>query len=183
VSSKQFRTIHDFARHRYDIELTCYCGHKAVLRVTPLVERFARELAGRSRSVTRRVQRPWSIRCAYERGGSLGGAANPVASTIQGKSNCCALAVEHIYPLLARIPVMLARTAIIGTTPSEQMFFGGAPLAHVVLYYDLQWRKRQARLREENKIRQHRQLIKCLAERHGADRPVAHLLGSHDLPG
>jgi hypothetical protein len=78
---------------------------------------------------------------------------------------------------------MLARTAIIGTTPSEQMFFGGAPLAHVVLYYDLQWRKRQARLREENKIRQHRQLIKCLAERHGADRPVAHFLGSHDLPG
>lgn len=59
----------------------------------------------------------------------------------------------------------------IGTTASEQMFFGGAPLAHVVLYYELQSKKRRVRLRELNKIRQHQQLILCLAQLHGADRP------------
>jgi hypothetical protein len=42
MGSKHFRTVHDVARHCYDIELRCYCAHKAVLRVTPVVERFVR---------------------------------------------------------------------------------------------------------------------------------------------
>jgi hypothetical protein len=42
VSTKQIRTIHDFSRHRRDIELVCYCGHKAVLDFSPVVQAFAR---------------------------------------------------------------------------------------------------------------------------------------------
>jgi hypothetical protein len=43
MGSKHFRTIHDFSRHRYDIELTCYCGHMAVLAFCPVVAKFAQE--------------------------------------------------------------------------------------------------------------------------------------------
>jgi len=50
-------------------------------------------------------------------------------------------------------------------TPSEQMYFGGAPLAHVVLYYEIQRKRRWARSRAYTTIRQHDQLIRCLAER------------------
>lgn len=43
MSTRQIRTLHDFARHRRDIEVTCYCGHKSVLPSHPLIERFNRE--------------------------------------------------------------------------------------------------------------------------------------------
>lgn len=43
MSSKIFRTIKDFSRHRYDIEMTCYCGHKATLAVGPVGARFVSE--------------------------------------------------------------------------------------------------------------------------------------------
>ena len=43
MSSRIIRTIHDFARHRRDIELTYYCGHKAVLPYQHVVARFSRE--------------------------------------------------------------------------------------------------------------------------------------------
>jgi hypothetical protein len=42
VSTRQIRTLHDFSRHRRDIELTCYCGHKAVLSHIAVVAKFAR---------------------------------------------------------------------------------------------------------------------------------------------
>ena len=43
VSTKQIRTMHDFARHRRDIEVTCYCGHKAVLPYREVIARFSAE--------------------------------------------------------------------------------------------------------------------------------------------
>lgn len=43
MSTKHIRTIHDFSRHRRDIEIVCYCGHTAVLPFTPVVQRFVRE--------------------------------------------------------------------------------------------------------------------------------------------
>jgi hypothetical protein len=43
MSTKHIRTIHDFSRHRRDIEVTCYCGHKAVLSYVAVVGRFSRE--------------------------------------------------------------------------------------------------------------------------------------------
>ena len=42
MSTKQIRTIHDFSRHRRDIEVVCYCGHKAVLPYREVVARFSR---------------------------------------------------------------------------------------------------------------------------------------------
>jgi hypothetical protein len=43
MSTRIIRTIHDFARHRRDIEVTCYCGHKTVLPYLPVVARFSAE--------------------------------------------------------------------------------------------------------------------------------------------
>ncbi|HYD23826.1 MAG TPA: hypothetical protein VEB68_03450 [Croceibacterium sp.] len=43
MSTRVFRTIHDFVRHRCDIEVTCYCGHRAVLARLEVVARFNRE--------------------------------------------------------------------------------------------------------------------------------------------
>ena len=43
MSTRQIRTLHDFARHRRDIEVTCYCGHKAVLPYHPVIAKFSRE--------------------------------------------------------------------------------------------------------------------------------------------
>jgi hypothetical protein len=43
VSTKHIRTLHDFSRHRRDIEVICYCGHKAVLPFAPVIQRFSRE--------------------------------------------------------------------------------------------------------------------------------------------
>ena len=43
MSTRVIRTIHDFARHRRDIEVTCYCGHKAVLDYRLVIARFSRE--------------------------------------------------------------------------------------------------------------------------------------------
>ena len=43
MSTRQIRTLHDFARHRRDIEVTCYCGHKAVLPYVPVLAKFSRE--------------------------------------------------------------------------------------------------------------------------------------------
>jgi pyrrolidone-carboxylate peptidase len=42
VSTKQIRTLHDFSRHRRDIEVTCYCGLKAVLPYREVVTKFSR---------------------------------------------------------------------------------------------------------------------------------------------
>ena len=43
MSTRQIRTLHDFARHRRDIEVTCYCGHKAVLPYVPVIAISSRE--------------------------------------------------------------------------------------------------------------------------------------------
>lgn len=43
MSTKQIRTIHDFSRYRRDVEVVCYCGHKAVLPHVAVVARFTRE--------------------------------------------------------------------------------------------------------------------------------------------
>ncbi|QQN73187.1 hypothetical protein [Croceicoccus sp. YJ47] len=40
MSSKHFRTIHDFSRHGYDVELRCSCGHRAMLSGRAVVTRF-----------------------------------------------------------------------------------------------------------------------------------------------
>ena len=42
MSSKIIRTIHDFARHGYDIELRCDCGHAAVLPKRDVIMIFSR---------------------------------------------------------------------------------------------------------------------------------------------
>jgi hypothetical protein len=43
VSTRAIRTIHDFARHRRDIEVTCYCGHKSLLPYSQVLAKFSRE--------------------------------------------------------------------------------------------------------------------------------------------
>jgi pyrrolidone-carboxylate peptidase len=43
VSTRQFRTIHDFSRHRRGIEVVCYCGHRAVLPYQAVMAKFSRE--------------------------------------------------------------------------------------------------------------------------------------------
>ena len=43
MSTRVIRTIHDFARHRRDVEVACSCGHKAVLPYLQVVEKFSRE--------------------------------------------------------------------------------------------------------------------------------------------
>jgi hypothetical protein len=43
VSTRQIRTLHDFSRHHRNIEVRCYCGHKAVLPYQPVIDRFSRE--------------------------------------------------------------------------------------------------------------------------------------------
>jgi hypothetical protein len=42
MSTRHFRSIHDFARFRMDVEVTCYCEHKAVLPVRQVVAAFHR---------------------------------------------------------------------------------------------------------------------------------------------
>ena len=59
---------------------------------------------------------------------------------------------------------MTAGISQIGITASEQMFFGGAPLAHVVLYQELERVKLQARRREPDRMRQYRHIIHWQAQ-------------------
>lgn len=54
-------------------------------------------------------------------------------------------------------------TSHIGTTPSEQMFFNEAPLAHVVLYYDRRRAERFAILRQSRSAHDHRRTLDWLA--------------------
>lgn len=48
MSTRVIRSIYDFARHRRDIEVTCHCGHKAVLEHRAVVRRFVQEGWARS---------------------------------------------------------------------------------------------------------------------------------------
>jgi hypothetical protein len=48
-------------------------------------------------------------------------------------------------------------------TPSEQMHFEGAPVAHVVLYYDWLRDRQRVRVLQTVSKRRHRQLIRSLA--------------------
>jgi hypothetical protein len=43
MSTRHIRTIHDFSRHRRDVEVTCYCGHKAVLDFVRVAAVFSRK--------------------------------------------------------------------------------------------------------------------------------------------
>lgn len=43
VSTSQIRTMHVIARHRRDIEVTCYWGHKAVQPFAQVLAKFSRE--------------------------------------------------------------------------------------------------------------------------------------------
>ena len=43
MRTRQIRTLHDFARHRRDLEVKCYCGHKAVLPYREVIHKFSRE--------------------------------------------------------------------------------------------------------------------------------------------
>lgn len=43
MGTRVVRSLHDFARHRADIELTCRCGHYAVLPRGPVLARFRRK--------------------------------------------------------------------------------------------------------------------------------------------
>jgi hypothetical protein len=43
VSTKQIRSMHDFAGHRRDVEVVCYCGHNKVLPYRPVIAKFSRE--------------------------------------------------------------------------------------------------------------------------------------------
>jgi hypothetical protein len=52
--------------------------------------------------------------------------------------------------------------ARIGTTPSELMFFHGAPLAHVVEYYEQERSRRQAKLRGRGSAREYRRAVDWL---------------------
>ena len=58
---------------------------------------------------------------------------------------------------------MTDATANIFTTPSEQMFFGGAPVAHVVLYYERSRDERLAKLRPAGSAREYRRTVDWLA--------------------
>lgn len=40
MGTKHFRSLHDFSRHRRDIELVCYCGHRAILSHIAVNRRF-----------------------------------------------------------------------------------------------------------------------------------------------
>ena len=40
MGSRTVRTIHDFARHGYALELACGCGHRAQLAPWPVAARF-----------------------------------------------------------------------------------------------------------------------------------------------
>jgi len=46
----------------------------------------------------------------------------------------------------------------IGTTASEQMYFGGAPFAHIELYYEQLRRRRLARALHDASRQRHRQI-------------------------
>jgi hypothetical protein len=41
MSTRVIRSLHDFSRHRMDIEIQCGCGRKAVLPYLPVMQRFA----------------------------------------------------------------------------------------------------------------------------------------------
>jgi len=41
VSTRQIRSLHDFARHGRDIEIACACGHTAVLEHRAVIARFS----------------------------------------------------------------------------------------------------------------------------------------------
>lgn len=43
MSTRQIRSLHDFARHGRDIELACACGHRAVLPHRAVIARFSRQ--------------------------------------------------------------------------------------------------------------------------------------------
>ncbi|MEO7550843.1 MAG: hypothetical protein ABIT09_06850 [Croceibacterium sp.] len=43
MGSKRFDTIGDFIRHGHDIEIACYCGHKAILPAVKVALKFTRE--------------------------------------------------------------------------------------------------------------------------------------------
>lgn len=60
---------------------------------------------------------------------------------------------------------MTTMSSRFGSTASEQMFFGGAPLVHVVLYYEIQRRRRLTRSLHRNTSQQHRPLMRCLEPR------------------
>ena len=43
MGNKRFDTIFDFARHGFLVEITCACGHRAMLEPYPIIEQFMRE--------------------------------------------------------------------------------------------------------------------------------------------
>jgi hypothetical protein len=70
---------------------------------------------------------------------------------------------------------MTAKVPPTGTTAAEQMFFAGAPLAHVVLYYELQRTKRIVRRLTVSGAGQQRQLIAWLEAQQRRRELWAHL--------
>jgi hypothetical protein len=48
VSTRQIRSVHHFARHQRDIEVTCYCRDKTVLPYSHVISKISAGLADRA---------------------------------------------------------------------------------------------------------------------------------------
>ena len=70
---------------------------------------------------------------------------------------------------------MSATVANFGTTASEQMYFGGAPLAHIELYYEVLRRKRLARSFPQGSACRHRQPFETINAQIDARAVLPHL--------